>query len=32
MSTAALVLGGVLVAVCSLVAGTYFCVPSTMLA
>jgi hypothetical protein len=32
MSTAALVLGGVLVAVCSLVTATNFCVPSTMLA
>ena len=31
-STAALVLGGVLVAVCSLVTVTNFCIPSTMLA
>jgi hypothetical protein len=31
-STAALVLGGVLVAVCSLVTATNFCIPSTMLA
>jgi hypothetical protein len=31
-STAALVLGGVLVAVCALVTVTNFCVPSTMLA
>jgi hypothetical protein len=31
-STAALVLGGVLVAVCGLLTATNFCVPSTMLA
>jgi hypothetical protein len=31
-NTAALVLGGVLVAVCSLVTATNFCIPSTMLA
>ena len=31
-NTAALVLGGVLVAVCTLVTATNFCVPSTMLA
>src|SRR5207248_5777967 len=31
-STAAVALGGVLVAVCSLVTATNFCVPSTMLA
>ena len=31
-TTAALVLGGVLVAVCSLVTATNFCIPSTMLA
>lgn len=31
-STAALALGGVLVAVCSLVTVTNFCIPSTMLA
>jgi hypothetical protein len=31
-TTAALVLGGVLVAVCSLVTATNFCVPSTLLA
>ena len=31
-ATAGLVLGGVLVAVCALVTGTNFCIPSTMLA
>ena len=31
-TTAALVLGGVLVAVCSLVTATNFCIPSTLLA
>jgi hypothetical protein len=32
LTTAALVLGGVLVAVCGLVTATNFCIPSTMLA